>query len=261
MSETIRASVSAVKSTTRQLSTLLGSAIHRLGGAILTQSELLGNLVASHIDPTSVARLLVLHDVLEMPELSSFGSEVALQLKPTTVATLGQLDTLVSTGQVTSALTSARVNAALRDLTTSTQTTYQKMVQRETQQVGADLRAILDSRGYRVDVIPASAGQMMWLRATRAEHVVAAQLGASGTLELDFAGFDSGDCTKERGAIIEQLAQRGYTINVESTIAHNRRDGGSVLQTIEQGFASIDDQLRRLNLAKAHHHHHRRQPR
>lgn len=254
MSELIKASINAVPTSavsTYNRPSVLGNIIQKMSRAIASQVAM-QEFSASELDFRSTTRLIALDSALQTDKLSQLTSETKKRLTTSTMTTIQNIKAEVSTGQLTQAVTQTQLKSALSEMTSAIQTAHQMLAREEQRVVTDDLCSIFTSRGYTVRVKDADVGKTKWIRAKKGEHVVAAQVPNTGTLKLDMAGFESGKCTEERKAIVQQLSQRGYQIGINRKIVHNRREGGTIVQEIERHFQEADDKLRRLKLAKAH---------
>ena len=261
MSELIKASINAVPKSavsTYNRPSVLGNIIQKMSRAIASQVETMQEFSGYELDFSSATRLIALDMALQNDTLSQLSSETQKLLSSQAMNTIQNLRAIVSTGQLTQApmklaqaVTNTQLKSALSEMTSTIQTAHQNLAQKEQRVVTQDLCSILTARGYTVRVKEVDAGKTKSLRAKKGESVVAAQIPNTGTLKLDMAGFESGKCTQEREAIVQQLSQRGYQIGIEQRTVHNRREGGAIVQEIERHFQEADDKLRRLNLAKA----------
>lgn len=232
-------------------SSVLGDAIRVLGREISTQVAASKQMTMNGHLASSTTQLLSLQRALKTPDLSSLGGETVKRLTPSTIATLQNLESTLATGRLTQTVAAEQITSALNEMTQAVRTAHQTLAEREQRIITDDLRSVLAARGYTVRIEASLAGRMRLLRAKMGEHVVAARIADTGTLELDLAGFEAGKCTQERQAIVSKLEQRGYQIQINQRVVHNRREGGEIVKNIEKEFHQIDERLRRLKLAKA----------
>ena len=254
MSEKSKISIKAIPVSllsTLHRSSVLGNAIQTLGNKISTQVAAIEQMTANGFLASSTTQLLSLARALKTPELSQLGGETVNRLTPSTRSTLQNLEATLDTGRLTQTVAAEQITSALNEMTQAVRSAHQTLAKQEQRTITDDLRSVLVTRGYTVRIGETLAGRMRLLRAKRGEHVVAARIADMGTLELDLAGFEAGKCTQERQAIVEQLEQRGYQIQINQRVVHNRREGGEIVKEIEKEFQEIDEHLRRLNLAKA----------
>ena len=226
-------------------SSVLGKAIRAIGREVSTQVAASENLASA------TTQLLSLQRALKTPELSQLGDETVTRLTPSTRSTLQHLEATLTTGRLTQTVAAEQITSALNELTQAVRTAHHTLAEREQRTITDDLRSVLAARGYTVRIKEPTASRMRLIRAKRGEHVVAARIASTGTMELDLAGFEAIKCTQERQAIVEQLEGRGYQIQINQRVVHNRREGGEVVKAIEKEFQEIDERFRRLNLAKA----------
>jgi hypothetical protein len=253
MSELSKIRIKAISSSLSALyrSSVLGNAIRTMGREIATQVAATKQMTANGLSASCTTQLLSLNRALKTAELSQLDCETVKQLTPSTVATLQHLQGALDTGRLTQTVTAGQITSALKEMTSAVQTAHHTLAKQEQKTITDDLRSVLSARGYSVHIKESLAGRMRLIRAKRLEHVVAVRIADTGTLELDLAGFEAGKCTQERQAIVEQLEQRGYQIQIEQQVVHNRREGGEIVKAIEEEFHQIDERFRRLNLAKA----------
>jgi len=254
MSESTTAFIEAIAAfliSTCHRPSVLATALREQSGAIFTQPVVMEQIQAKGLEATQATRLLSFNRALQTPQLNALGSETMKGLTPSTVATLRALEATVTTGQLAPPMTQRQITSALSEMKTAVQRAHQTLALTEQKTVTNDLRSVLAARGYTVRLAESEAGRMKLIRAKKGEHVVAARIADTGTLELDLAGFEAGQCSQEREAIVHELEQRGYQIRIGQSVVHNRREGGEIVKTIEKEFQGIDDRLRRLNLAKA----------
>jgi len=254
MSEKSKISIKAIpvsSLSTLYRSSVLVDVIRAIGSEISTQLAASEQMTRSEHLAASTTQLLSLERALKTPELSQLGCETVKRLTPSTVDTLQNLEATLATGRLTQSVAAEQITSALNELTKAVRTAHHTLAEQEQRTITDDLRSILAARGYTVRIKESTASRMRLISAKRGEHVVAARIADTGTLELDLAGFGAGKCTQERQAIVEQLEQRGYQTHIAQQIVHNRREGGEIVQAIEKEFQAIDERFRRLNLAKA----------
>jgi len=223
----------------------------KLAGAIASQANTIEQFSSTNLDLCSATRLMTLHRALQTQNLSQLGSETQRILAPSTINTIESLENSLGNGQLSQTLTQIQLSSALKDMTKAVQKAHQVLALREQKEMRDDLCSIFKDRGYTVRIEGIETGQSIWIRAKKAEQVIAARIADNGTFDMDMAGFKAGKCTQERETIVQQLEGHGYQVHIDQRVAHNRRDGGSIVREIEKGFQQIDDRLRRLNLAKA----------
>jgi len=253
MSELSKIRIKAISSSLSAFyrSSVLGNALRAIGREIATQVATTKQMTAESLSTSCTTQLLSLNRALNTPELSQLGGETVKRLSPSTIATLQNLDSTLSTGRLTQTVTAGKITEALNEMTSAIKTAHKTLAKQEQRTITDDLRSVLSARGYSVHMKESLAGRMRLIRAWRKENVVAARIADTGTLELDLAGFEAGKCTEERQAIVEQLQERGYQVEIHQRVVHNRREGGEIVKAIEEEFQEIDERFRRLNLAKA----------
>ncbi|MFQ6043310.1 MAG: hypothetical protein ACE5PV_20855 [Candidatus Poribacteria bacterium] len=254
MSELIKISIKAIPVSllsTLCRSSVLGNVMRTLGREIATQVAATKQMTANELPVSCTTQLISLNRALKTLKLSQLGGETVNRLTPSTVATLRTLERSLDTGRLTQTVTAGQITSALNEMTSAVQTAHKTLAKQEQRTITDDLRSVLVARGYTVQMKESLAGRMRLIRAKRREHVVAARIAEKGTLELDLAGFEAGKCTEERQAIVEQLQERGYQVEINQRVVHNRREGGEIVKAIEEEFQEIDERFRRLNLAKA----------
>jgi len=230
---------------------VLGKAIRAIGREVSTQVAASEQMTASENLASATTQLLSLQRALKTPELSQLGDETVMRLIPSTRSTLQHLEATLATGRLTQNVAAEQITSALNELTKAVRTAHHTLAEQEQRTITDDLRSVLAARGYTVRTGKSNASRIRLLHAKMGEHVVAASIANTGTLDLDLAGFEAGKCTQERQAIVELLEQRGYQIQLNQRVVHNRREGGEVVKAIEKEFHQIDERFRRLNLAKA----------
>jgi hypothetical protein len=270
MSEWITTFIEAIPTfriPTRNRPSALAAAIREASRTITNQTAVIQQLTAAGLEATSTSRLLSLSRALQTEGLSPLGRETTQLLTHSTTATIQQMEAIFgrdrlnapsgwseATSRVaglTKPVTGPQVAAALSEITAAVQKAHQTLACREQKTVTNDLRSVLIARGYTVHLAEAHAHHTNRMKVKKGEHVIAARIADTGALELDLAGFEAGQCTVEREAIVHELEQRGYQLRIGQRVVHNRREGGELVKTIEKEFHEMDERLRRLNLAKA----------
>ena len=258
MSEYLKTRIKATPSSTLSacmLSSLLGKLIREVAKAMVSQAEKMSKISASKIsasgvDLTSATKLISLNKALQNPRLSQLRSETWKRLNPSTVQTIADMEE-VATGRSKKRLSKDKLDQALSEISSAVRSAHHTIAEMERRSLTDHLSSLLTTRGYSVEI--RNLKGMNLLRAKKGENLIVARISKAGTMEMDMAGFNPGECSKERMEIMKELERKGYQIQIDQTVVHNLKRGGALVDEVERSFQEIEDQIRRLNLAKAQH--------
>lgn len=250
MSELLRARITAIPkfaASTSQRPSLLGEMIGKMARTLASQVEAMARISASGLEPSSAVRLMALNRALRSPKLSQLGEETTRRLSRSTARVIEGIEKIAAGGPAS--VTRSQIGRALSEMMSAVRSAHRTLARMEQGAIADELSSVLSSRGYTVRM--RQIGDESLLRAKKGENVVVAKVTGSGTMEMDMAGFVEGECSKERREIIRELEARGYRMKVERRVVHNLRRGGALVEEVERRLQEVEEQLKRLNLAKA----------
>jgi len=225
----------------------LGAEMRKLNKSLSANARWQDSIQNSGFDVQTAARLTVLSGALKSEQLRLLKDETIQLMAPSTASVISNL----TTSQVLDkTITQRDMSLALSDLTGCVQRAHDTITVREQQKIKTDIGVVMQKRGYTIQSQPVAAEKRILVKAQKDDFVIAARINAKSGVDFDFAGFRPGKCTEERKAVISELEAMGYKFINQKQVIHNRREGGTIVREIEQGFSDLDEHLRRLNIAK-----------